>query len=486
MTERPVLADTLDPTDWEEMRGLAHRMVDDALDRVQRLGDGPVWQPMPVAMRADFNGTLPSTPEPLEAVYADVTDKLYPYALGNSHPRFWAWYMGAGCLTGALADFLAAIDGSNLGGGDVGASLVDRQVTDWLRQMMGFPEGASGTLVNGGSMANIIGLMVARNAMAGVDLHNNSVADMARPLRFYASDQVHNCHLKAMNLLGLGGKALRRIATDDAFRMEIDALRDAIAEDRAQGVTPACVIATAGTTNTGAIDPLRAIADLCRDEGIWLHVDGCIGALFSIAPESRHLVAGIERADSLALDLHKGLQAPFDVGCALVRDRRLHRATFAEAAEYLEVSPRGVAAAEFLNDYNLDTSRGFRALKVWMMLRHHGIETFGGILDRAVAQARHLTARIRVEPALTLMAPTATTIVCFRHDPGGMDEADLKSHNTEIMLRLQESGVAVITDTTIRGRHCLRVAICNHRTRIKDLDLLVREVVRIGNEVRHS
>jgi len=245
-------------------------------------------------------------------------------------------------------------------------------------------------------------------------------------------------------------------------------------------VRPACVIATAGTTNTGSIDPLPEIADLCRDQGIWLHVDGCIGAMFSVAPSNRHLVAGIERADSLALDLHKGLHAPFDVGCALLRDQKVHRATFAENAEYLQVATRGLAAAEFLHDYGLETTRGFRALKVWMMLRHHGVETFGRILDRNIAQALHLTALIDAAPELELMAPTATSVVCFRHAPGVMGEADLRAHNTEIMLRIQETGIAVITDTTIRGRHCLRVAICNHRTKDEDIDLLVQEVLRIG------
>src|SRR6056297_342127 len=472
--------ETLDPADWAEMRKLAHTMVDDAIARLEGLRDGPVWQAMPEAMRADFDGPPPANPTPLEAVYADVTDKLYPHSMGNMHPRFWAWYMGAGCLTGALADFLAAIDGSNLGAGNTGANLVDRQVTDWLRQMMGFPKGASGTLVNGGSMANIVGLTAARNAMADVDLHHQSIADIGAPLRFYASDQVHSCHMKAMNLLGVGGTALTRIATDNAFRMDLDALRAAIRTDRSQGVRPACVIATAGTTNTGSIDPLPEIANLCRDQGIWLHVDGCIGAMFAIAPSNRHLVAGIDRADSLALDLHKGLHAPFDVGCALLRDQKVHRATFAENAEYLQVATRGLAAAEFLHDYGLETTRGFRALKVWMMLRHHGVETFGRILDRNIAQASHLTALIDAAPELELMAPTATSVVCFRHTPDGIDEASLRAHNTEIMLRIQECGIAVITDTTIRGRHCLRVAICNHRTKDEDIDLLVQEVLRIG------
>lgn len=474
---------TLDPQDWERVRSLAHRMVDDGIARIQGVRGGPVWRPMAQGSRKGFAGTAPQDPETLEGIYADVIDKVMPHAMGNIHPRFWAWYMGAGSFTGALADFLAAIDGSNLGGGDTGANLVDGQVTDWLREMMGFPEGASGTLVSGGSMANIIGLMAARNAMAGVDLHVYDLADMARPLRFYASDQVHNCHMKAMNLLGLGGKALCRIPSDANFSMDIAALRAAIAADRAYGLKPACVIATAGTTNTGTIDDLSALADLCRDEGIWLHVDGCIGALLKIAPDNCHLVKGIDCADSLALDLHKGLHAPFDVGCALLRDRRVHRQTFAETAEYLQTTTRGLAAAEFLHDYTLETSRGFRALKVWMMLRHHGVKTFGRIMDQTVAQASYLTQRIEENPELSLMAPTVTTVVCFRHDPGGLTETDLKAHNTEIMLRLQESGIAVTSDTTLRGRHSLRVAICNHRTRTSDLDLLLSEVLRIGRAV---
>jgi aromatic-L-amino-acid/L-tryptophan decarboxylase len=475
--------ETLDPDDWDRTRALAHRMVDDAFDRLRFLRDGPVWQPMSEEVRASLKRPVPSAPEPLGSVYDDVRDKLYPHAMGNLHPRFWAWYMGAGCLTGALADFLAAIDGSNLGSGDTGAALVDRQVTDWLRQMLGFPETANGTLVNGGSMANLVGLMAARNAKAGVNLHEQSVADIARPLRFYASDQVHSCHFKAMNLLGLGGKALLQIATDVNFRMDLDSLRSAITEDRAQGFEPACVIATAGSTNTGAIDDLSAIADLCRDEGIWLHIDGCIGALFAIAPGNRDLVAGMERADSLALDLHKGLHAPFDVGCALIHDSKVHRATFAESAEYLELASRGIAAADHLHSYSPEITRSFRALKVWMMLRHHGVEAFGSILDRNIAQARSLTRLVEAEPTLALMAPTASTIVCFRHDPGGMDEEALRQHNREIMLRLQESGVAVLTDTTLRGRHALRVAICNHRTRTEDLNLLLNEVLRIGSEL---
>jgi glutamate/tyrosine decarboxylase-like PLP-dependent enzyme len=474
---------TLDPGDWSEFRAVAHAAVDDATDRIRALRDGPVWRPMPDDVRAAFTGPVPVGPQPLGEVYAQVASQIIPYAMGNQHPRFWAWYMGAGDLTGALADFLAAVDGSNLGGGDTAANLVEQQVTRWIRELMGFPESASGALVSGGSMANIIGLTAARNASAGVDLRQDGVAQMEQPLAFYASDQVHSCHHKAMNLLGLGAKALRHIPTDGGFRMDLRALRDAIDADRRSGTKPACVIATAGSTNTGSIDDLQAIADLCQREGIWMHVDGCIGALIAIAPENAPLVAGLERADSLALDLHKWLHAPFDVGCVLIRDRVLHRETFAENAEYLQHATRGLAAGEFLHDYTLETTRGFRALKVWMMLKHHGVEMFGRLIDQNIAQARYLTELVEADPSLELMAPTATSVVCFRFNPGGMTEDGLRALNTELLLRLQESGLAVPSETTLRGRYCLRAAFCNHRTRRSDVENLAAAVGRQGREL---
>jgi len=472
--------ETLDPADWAKARALAHRMVDDAIDHLGGVRDRPLWQAMPAAVRASFSGPLPQGPQPLEQVYSEITTSLMPHPMGNIHPRFWIWYMGAGNFTGALGDFLAAIDGANLGVGNTATSQVDQQVTDWIRGMIGFPDGASGTLVNSGSMANIIGLMAARNAMAGVDLRQEGMDAMPQPLRFYASDQVHSCHCKAMNVLGLGKKALCKVPSGDAFRMDTGKLKAMIQVDRAGGFRPACVIATAGTTNTGSIDDLPAIADLRAQEGLWMHVDGCIGALIAIAPDHRHLVAGIDRADSLALDLHKGLQAPFDVGCALVRDRRQHRQTFAEDAEHLRKRSRGIAAAEFLHDYNLDTSRGFRALKIWMMIKEHGVAKFGRLIDQGIAQAKYLDGLIGDEVMLELMAPTVIDIVCFRYNPGGLDEGTLRDLKIEIMLRLQETGVAAVSDTTIHGRHSLRAAICNHRTRRADLNLLVAEVVRTG------
>ncbi len=478
--------ETLDPAEWETVRALGHEIMDAAVARVSGLREGAVWRPMPEDVRAMFRRPLPMTHSPLSDIVRDVRENVLPHAMGNVHPRFWAWYMGAGNFTGALGDFLAAIDGSNLGGGDTAAAAIDRQVTAWLKEMMGFPDSAGATLTSGGSVANLVALTVARNAMAGVDVRTEGIATLPRPLRFYVSDQAHSCHQKALETLGHGSRSLRLIETGPDFRMTPDALAAAITADEAAGWKPACVIATAGATNTGAIDDLAGIAALCREKRLWFHVDGCIGALLRIAPGHRHLVEGIETADSLALDPHKWLHTPFEAGCAIVRDGRRHFETFTLHGDYLEVKPRGLASGEFLADYGLELSRGFKALKIWMSLREHGVEKFGRLIDQNIAQAAYLASLIEADPDLELMAPVPINIVCFRYRGDERDEATLKALNTEIMLRLQEEGTAVPSDTTVHGRHCLRVAINNHRTRREDLDLLIREVLLLGRELERT
>ncbi|NUS68902.1 MAG: amino acid decarboxylase [Ensifer adhaerens] len=484
--ETLVTLETLDPPDWSSVSALAHRIVDDAVDHLGRVRERPLWRPLPEEVEALYQAPVPDRPTPLEDVYQQVKDTVLAYPMGNIHPRFWSWYMGSGNFTGALGDFLAAIQGSNLGGGRHAAALVDQQVVGWLRDMIGFPETASGTLVSGGSVANLVGLTVARNAMAGIDLREEGVAALKEPLRFYASDQVHSCHRKAVETLGLGNKALRRIPTDSLYRIDLEALRAAIAEDRALGFKPACVIGTAGTVNSGAIDDLTALAAIAAEEELWFHVDGCIGALLSIAPDNAWRVKGIERADSVALDPHKWLHAPFEVGCALVRDRTRHRETFAVSPEFLQGMPRGIASGQWLHEFGFQTSRGFAALKVWMALMEHGITKFGRLIDQNVAQAAFLADLVRTNPPLELIVEPEINIVCFRYAPEGLNEERLKETNLEIMLRLQETGVAALSDTTIRGKHCLRAAICNHRTRPDDLNLLISEVLRIGREIAQA
>jgi glutamate/tyrosine decarboxylase-like PLP-dependent enzyme len=368
-----------------------------------------------------------------------------------------------------------------MGGGNHVPNHVEAQVIDWCKEIAGFPREASGLLVSGGSMANFVGLAVARNSRAGVDVRTEGVAAIPRMLVTYASVEVHSCVQKAIESLGLGARSLRKVPVNAAFEIDVEALARMIAEDRAAGRQPFCVIGNAATINTGATDDLDALATLCEREHLWFHVDGAIGALLALAPEHRHLVRGMERADSVTLDLHKWLHIPFEAACVLVRDRKAHREAFALTPEYLERTERGLASGSlWFSEYGLQLSRGFRALKVWLSIKEHGLDRFGRLIDRNIAQAHELAGLVRAEPDLELLAPVATNIVCFRFNPGGMDDAQLNALNEELLIRLHESGIAAPSYTTLHGRYCLRAAIVNYRTTSADLPILVRAVREIG------
>jgi glutamate/tyrosine decarboxylase-like PLP-dependent enzyme len=473
--------ETLDPQDWPAMRALAHRMVDDAMTYLETVRERPVWQSVPPDIVASFEAPVPRAPEGAQAAYEAFTTQVLPYPMGNIHPRFWAWYMGNGTVGGALAEFLAAVMNSNLGGGSHAANLVEAQVIRWLKDMLGFPASASGLLVSGGSMANLVGLTVARNAGAGADVRREGVAAAPRPLTVYASAEVHSCNQKAMELLGLGSQALRRVPVQDDYTIDLAALQRMLGEDRAAGRQPICVIGTAGTVNTGAIDDLDVLADLCAREGLWFHVDGAIGAVAVLAENVRPRLRGIERADSVALDLHKWMHIPFEAGCVLVRDEPAHRSTFSLTPEYLEHGNRGLAGGNlWFSDYGIQLSRQFRALKIWMSIKEHGLDRFGRMIARNVEQARYLGSLIAAQPQLELTAPIGLDIVCFRFNPGGSDDTALDALNRELLLQLQEQGIAAPSYTTIRNRYCLRVAVANHRSRNSDFDALIEAVLRIG------
>ncbi|MFN8465910.1 MAG: pyridoxal-dependent decarboxylase [Caldilineaceae bacterium] len=476
--------ETLDPTDWEAMRALAHRMVDDAIDYTASVRERPAWQPVPPEVAERLRQPAPRTPKGAESAYEEFVRDILPYPMGNIHPRFWAWYMGNGTVTGALADFLAAIMNPNMGGGSHGAVLVEQQVIQWMKDLLRFPSEASGLLVSGGSMANLVALTVARNVQAGYDVRAEGTGGGPQ-LVVYASREVHSCNQKAVEVLGLGNKhGLHKIPVGDDFRIDLAALAVAIAEDRAAGRRPICVIGSAGTVNTGAIDDLNALADLCEREGLWFHVDGAIGAIAVLAESVCGLLGGIERADSVVLDLHKWLHIPFEAGCVLVRDRAAHRSTFALTPEYLEPEVRGLAGSSFwFSDYGVQLSRQFRALKVWMSIKEHGLDRFGRMMDRNVAQAKYLAGLIAAEPRLELLAPVVLDIVCFRHRFDGLDTAALNAANKEILLRVQERGIAAPSSTVLNGQYCIRVAIANHRSIDEDFAALVAAVLEIGAEV---
>ncbi len=485
MDEPIINEESLDPQDWEAMRALGHRMVDDMLTYLETVREREVWQPVPAPIREHFREPLPREPEAPERVYQEFVDNILPYPMGNIHPRFWGWVMGNGTVLGMLAEMLAAGMNPNLGGGNHVANYVEAQVIDWCREMVGFPKGTSGLLVSGGSMANLVGLTVARNTKAGFDIRRAGVAAAPARMTVYGSREVHSSIPKAVELLGLGDESLRLLPVNDRYEIDVAALERAIAEDRAAGYKPICLVGNAGTVNTGAVDDLNALADICARENLWFHVDGAFGALAALAPGLRDRVAGMERADSIAFDLHKWMYMPFEVGCALVRREDDHRRAFSLTPEYLaHAGERGLASgAVWFSDYGVQLTRGFRALKVWMSLKEHGVDKYGRLIQQNVDQACYLAELIQKEPELELLAPVTLNVVCFRFRAPGLDDEKLNELNQELLIRLHESGSAVPSYTTLDGKYALRMANTNHRSRREDFEILVREVLRLGREL---
>jgi aromatic-L-amino-acid/L-tryptophan decarboxylase len=475
---------TLDPDNWDELRQLGHQMVDDMFAYLQQVRERPVWRPFPAEARRGLVEPLPHAGRPAHEVYRHFQRDVLPYPPGNIHPRFWGWVIGTGTPLAMLADLLASGMNPQTAGIQDGARYVEEQVIAWLAEVMGFPATASGLLVSGGSMANLVALAVARQAKAGFDVRERGLGDGAPPLTVYASTEVHSSVRKAVELMGMGRRALRVIPVDEAYRIDVAQLRTTVAEDRAAGARPICVIGNAGTVNTGATDDLAALAELCRAEGLWFHVDGAFGALVRLAPELAGLVRGLDQADSVAFDLHKWGYLPFEVGCTLVRHPETHRDTFAVAPSYLGATPRGPAAGGVLfADLGLQLSRGFRALKVWMSFKTHGVDLIGRLVAQNVAQVRHLAALVDAHPRLERLAPAPLNICCFRFTVPSWSDADLNELNQEVLWRLQESGVALPSHTVLGGRFAIRVANTNQRTQTSDFDLLVRTVVDIGESV---
>ncbi|MDB5458751.1 MAG: cytochrome ubiquinol oxidase subunit [Caulobacteraceae bacterium] len=479
--EEPDLSD-LDPKDWTAARAQAHRMLDDILDHVQQVREGPVWRPIPEAVRAEFAASLPWSPCDLADVHADFKRLILPHATGNLHPRFMGWVHGGGNVAGMLADMLAAGLNANLGGRDHIPVEVERQVTRWMAELFGFPAQASGLFVTGTSLANLIAVLAARADALGSGSRIDGVAQGVGGLVAYASAAAHSCIAKALDIAGLGSGALRLIATDDAGRMDPARLAPVIAADRAAGLQPFLIVGTAGTVDIGAVDDLTALADIAEREHLWLHVDGAFGALGRLSPDLAPLFAGIERAQSIAFDFHKWGQAPYDAGFVLMRDEAKHRAAFASTAPYLERQARGMAAGQpWLCDYGPDLSRGFRALKVWFAFKTYGAAAIGRAIAKTCRLAQALARGVDAEPELERLAPVALNIVCFRYRGPDADRL-----NAEIVTALQESGVAAPSTTVLDGRLAIRAAIVNHRTRAEDIDILVREVLRLGRALSGS
>lgn len=468
----------LDPPDWPAFRAQAHRVLDRALDELEHVRDRPVWRPVPAAVREALAAPLPLKGEGEAAVCEAMLRDVLPYNTGNTHPGFFGWVHGAGMPMGVVAELVAAAMNSNVGGRQHGAVLVERQVLEWCRELFAFPEGTSGLLVSGTSMATLVALAVARHRATGGAVRLEGVQP---GLVGYTSTEGHSAIAKAFAVLGLGEHNLRRIPTDAAFRIDIAALSRAVAADRAEGRTPFCVIGTAGTVNTGAIDDLDGLAALSAREGLWFHVDGAFGALAAMSPRLRPLLGGIERADSLAFDFHKWAHVPYDAGCVLVRDGALHRAAFGGRPEYLASRGDGLAGGEpWFCDFGPELSRGFRALKVWAALKAHGIEALGRSIEANCDLVAALAKKVRAHPRLELMAPPSLSIACLRFAAPVLSATECDALNARIVAELQDGGVVAPSSTTLPGGHAIRVNITNHRTTMAEIDRLIDEVDAAG------
>jgi aromatic-L-amino-acid/L-tryptophan decarboxylase len=440
----------------ERMRQIGYRVVDTLVEHLATLPSQRVGtKGDPPALLKALSEPLPEQGMEFEAVLDQVERDVLANTMHVNHPRFFAYVPGPGNFVGAMAD--ALISGYNVFAGTwisgSGPAAVELTVLEWLREMCGLPASAGGVFVSGGTLANLTALAVARHVKISGPLEAATV---------YFSDQAHSSLEKALRVIGLAPGNLRKLPSDAAFRIPIGELRRRIVQDRAAGKRPFCAIASAGTTNTGAIDPLAELSVLCREQDLWLHVDGAYGAAAVIARRGRELLAGLELADSLSLDPHKWLFQPYEIGCVLVRNRAHLRDTFRILPEYLKDTQ--LHSEEFnFTDHGIQLTRNFRALKLWMSLKVFGLAAFRAAIERGFVLGEFTEACLRGMPGWEIVTPAQMGIVCFRYS-----SADDAAH-LRLVQTLLEDGFALITSTVLRGQTVLRTCTINPRTTEADI-----------------
>jgi len=465
---------TLDPKNWSTFRKAAHAMLDASLDKLEHARDGKVWTPVTDKLAQKIKEPLPMGPMDYNAIN-ETLQEIMPHGPGNIHPRFFGWVNGAGAPSNILAEIAGASMNVNAGGRNHVAPHIEQQVIRWMAEIMGMPKETSGLVVTGTSMATIVALKAAR------DLHQKKHEDANPDACFvgYTSEQAHSCIGRAFDMLGICKDNLRKIKCNDNFEMDLEALQAEIEKDRAFCHIPFAIIGSAGTVNTGAIDDLDGIADICDAQDLWFHVDGAFGATAILSKQIQDRLSGLSRVDSLAFDFHKWWQVNYDAGCVLICDPLLHRQAFARRPEYLRGKERGLAGGDFWAvDYGPELSRGFRALKVWTHIKTHGIEAITEVVERNIEQAQYLESLIKASPKLEMLAPVPLNICCFRYK----FDTDIDQKNTDIVVQLQENGIAAPSSTTIKGNLAIRVNLTNHRTQKSDLDMLIKWIIKLGNE----
>jgi aromatic-L-amino-acid/L-tryptophan decarboxylase len=471
----------------DEFRSAGHRLVDRVADFLDSLPASPVTRsesPSVIREAMDAARPLPHEGAPSTDLLDRAATLLFDHSLFNGHPRFWGYVTSSPAPIGMLGEFLASAVNANCGAWLLSpmASEIEAQTVRWLGEMLGYPTDCGGLFVSGGNMANIVCFLAARAAKAGSDIRSRGVGG-AR-LRTYCSSETHTWIQKAADISGLGTDSIRWIPGDEQFRMDVELLRARILEDIEVGDKPFLVIANAGTVSTGAVDPLGQLAGLCREFDLWLHVDGAYGALAAVVPDSAALFAGMNEADSIAVDPHKWLYAPLEAGCALVRDVSSLRGAFAYHPPYYQF---GVEAINYF-DLGPQNSRGFRALKVWLALQQVGRDGYAQMISDDIRQSRVMYERIAEVPELEALSQ-GLSITTFRYVPTDLDRMDsnvvnyLNDLNRELLTRLQQGGEVYLSNAIIRGNYALRACIVNFRTELQDVNTLPPLVVRLGREL---
>ncbi|HEY5623074.1 MAG TPA: pyridoxal-dependent decarboxylase, partial [Gammaproteobacteria bacterium] len=426
-------------------------------------------------------GTAPDT------MLAETAELLFDHSLHNGHPRFLAYITSSAAPLGALADLLASAVNSNVGGWDISplASEIEAQTIRWLAEMVGYPTDCGGLMVSGGNMANIVGFLAARRAKAPWEIRSSGIAADDRRLVCYTSRATHTWIQKAADISGIGTDQIRWIATDGLQRIRTDELLRAIEEDRDAGKQAFLVTGTAGTVSTGAIDPLDELASICREHNLWFHVDGAYGAFGAALPTASDSLKALSRADSVALDPHKWLYSPLEAGCALVRDPELLVDAFGYSPEYYHFVDDADDPRINYYEYGIQNSRGFRALKVWLGLRHVGRDGYVKLLEDDIALSRRIFDAATVRPELEPISQELS-IATFRYKPEDLtageesSEAYLNELNEALLTRLNETGELFLSNAVIDGRFVLRTCVVNFRTDFDDVDAIIDIVVREG------
>ena len=485
--------DQLEPPNitLSEFRRLGHLAVEFAAQHLESARVDPVFNPLSEEERLGLlEQKLPECSCDPEEILNDVVERVMTHPMGNGHPRWFGWVNSPPAPVGVIAELLAAVVNPSCAGGDHAAIYLEHCVIRWLMELTAYPtEKSMGILVSGGSMASLTGLAAARHWAAvsdGWDVRSDGLQASHPSMMLYVSEESHSCIHKAAELLGLGRSAVHFIPCDDRFKLDLSLLRSAVASDKEAGRRPFCVVANAGTVNTGAIDPLEELADYCEKQNLWLHVDGAYGAVGVLDPALSSHYAGLERAHSLALDPHKWFSVPIECGCVFVQDGQLLRDAFSLVPSYIRTEQdRGFGGLPWFSEYGFQQTRGFRALKLWMMLKHAGRSGLESVVVRHNELARKLAETIQAESDFELLAPVELSIVCFRYVPSGRryEEHRLDTLNKVIMERVQRDGRVFVTNATLRGHFALRACVLHYATTKHDISTLVETVREVGTQV---